>query len=119
MVDFASSIGLDHAGLQVIYQHTLNTAIKQAPTLPSYIIKDEAKELWIHHFTTHSHYTPFKLASATLIDQEADHLSQDINETCHAVFEKCKPHSLRVVAWWDNECGKAATAVQEAPTPEL
>jgi hypothetical protein len=92
-VDFSSSMGSDHAGLQIKYQHILDLTIKHNPHLTSYIIKDDSKDAWIHHFKVYSYYIPFDLNSAALIDQEADLLTQEIEETCQAVFDKCKQYS--------------------------
>jgi hypothetical protein len=110
-INFTTSISSDHAGLWVNYQHILDSAIKHNPHLTSFLIKDEAKDTWIHHLSVFSHFSPFDLSSSTLIDQEADHLSQDIEETCQAVFEKRKQFSPKAASWWDEECSKATTAV--------
>jgi Endonuclease-reverse transcriptase len=93
-VDFAASLGSDHAGLRIKYQHAMDTAVEQGPNLTSYLIGDEAKEHWIHYFSIHACYTPFNLSSPALIDQETDRLSQDIEETCQTVFEQCKAYFL-------------------------
>jgi hypothetical protein len=117
-VDFTLSIGLDHAGLQVKYQHVLDAAIEHEPHCTAYLINNDAKDLWMHHLTTHSCYAPFELSTSALIDQEVDCLTQEIEETCQVVFEKCKVYSLRAAAWWDEECSKAAATVHKAPTPD-
>jgi hypothetical protein len=117
-VDFTALISSDHTGLQIKYQHAMDSAIEQTPHLPSYLICDDAKDQWTCHLNKHFHYAPFKLSSTTLIDQADNHLTQEIEETCQAVFEKWKVFSSRAAAWWDEECSKATAAVQEAPSPE-
>jgi hypothetical protein len=118
-VDFTTSIGSDHAGLQIKYQHAMDSAIEQTPHLPSYLICDNAKDQWTCHLNKHFCYAPSELSSTTLIDQAANHLTQEIEETCQAVFKKRKVFSPRAAAWWDEECSRAAAAVQEAPSPEM
>jgi hypothetical protein len=109
-VDFAQSMGSDHAGLQVKYQHALDLAIEHNPRLTSYLINDDSKEAWIHHFMDHSHYVPYDLISGPLIDQEVNRLNQEIEETCQAVFETHKQFSPCAAVWWDDDCSKAAAA---------
>jgi hypothetical protein len=66
----------------------------------------------------HSRYVPSDLNSSELIDQAVDHLAQETEETCQAVFKKRKQYSPRGAVWWDDACNQAATAVREAPTPD-
>jgi hypothetical protein len=116
-VDFDASIGSDHTGLKINYQHAMDLAIEQNPHLPLYLIEDEAKDIWIRHFNAHLHFAPANLSSAALIDFEADCLSQDIEETCRSIFKQSKPFLPKAAVWWDKECSKAAAAVCEADTP--
>jgi Endonuclease-reverse transcriptase len=44
-IDFAASVGLDHAGLAVMYQHILESAI-ECSQLTRFIINNEVRELW-------------------------------------------------------------------------
>jgi hypothetical protein len=111
MVDFALSIGSDHAGLQVQYQHILNSAIDLNPHLMLYLINDKSKDSWICHLSKHSHYVPYGLTSTALINQEANQLSQEIKDTCQAIFKKCSQFSPRAAVWWDKQCNKAAIKV--------
>jgi hypothetical protein len=116
MVDFALSIGSDHTGLQVQYQHILDSVIDLNPHLTLYLINDKSKDCSICHLSEHSCYVPYGLTSAALINQEADQLSQEIEDTCQAIFKKCSQFSLRAAVWWDEQCNKAAVEVREALT---
>jgi hypothetical protein len=58
------------------YQHTMNSPIEHNPPCISYLINDEARDLWISHLSKHSHYAPSNLSSIALIDQEVDSLTQ-------------------------------------------
>jgi hypothetical protein len=82
IIDFACSIGSDHAGLWVMFQHILDSTIEHNPCHTSYLINDEARDTWIHHLMEHSHYVPIDLSSTDQIDQAADLLTQEIEEMC-------------------------------------
>jgi hypothetical protein len=116
VIGFASSIGSDHTGLWVTFQHILDSTIEHNPCCTSYLINDEARDTWICHLMEHSCYVPFNLFSTDQIDQAANLLTQEIEEMCQAIFKECKQPSLRTAVWWDKNCDRAAALVQEAPT---
>jgi Endonuclease-reverse transcriptase len=99
VVDFAVSIGSDHAGLRFTYHHFLASAIELSPRRTAYVINDEDKEAWLKCFMEGSRYVPSPLSSPDLIDQVVDLLTQDIEQTSRLVFEKRKPSSPKAAVW--------------------
>jgi hypothetical protein len=113
-IDFAASMGSDHAGLWTTYQHVLESAINPLPQQTRYIIADNARELWEQRFQEVSPHDPPILTSTREVDQEALKLTQDIKQTCLMVFKVWKGFSPRGSTWWNDECDTVAAKVREA-----
>ena len=70
VIDFTASVGSNHVGLQVGYQHILKLAI-DPPQLTHFIINDEVREHWSHHFLKLCLAASLVLSTTEEIEQEA------------------------------------------------
>ena len=113
VIDFTASVGSDHAGLHVGYQHILESAI-DPPQLTRFVINDEARELWSRRFLELCPAAALVLSTTEEIEQEALRLTQDIEEASRSTFESRKGYSPRGASWWDESCDAAAAQVREA-----
>jgi endonuclease/exonuclease/phosphatase family metal-dependent hydrolase len=67
-IDFTASMGSDHAGLWITYQHILESAINPPPQQTRYIIVDDTRELWEQCFQEVSPHDPSILTSTREVD---------------------------------------------------
>ena len=49
IINFTESVGSNHAGLSIVYQHILESAI-EPPQLTHFVINDEMSDLWSCQF---------------------------------------------------------------------
>jgi hypothetical protein len=113
VVDFTASVGSDHAGLQVSYQHILDSAIRP-PQLTRFVIDDNMRELWSRRYLDLSPPQNPNPLTADEAEQAVLHLTQDIEEASMSTFETRKGYSPRGASWWDEECDAAAAQVRAA-----
>ena len=117
-IDFAASLGSDHAGLWLT--HHLLQATDHAPPpswLPPYMIQDTVKDAWINRFRSNARI-PDPMTDPTQIEAESTRLSTYIEDTSIATFEQRKEFSTRGARWWNDDCQQAVREVRNATTSE-
>jgi hypothetical protein len=112
-VDFAASLGSDHAGMWITHHLPTTTTDTTTPLNPPYMIQDAAHKYWLEVFRANLRLPPLS-TSADHIEAEAARLSQHIEDTSMSTFQPRHAKPIRCAYWWNDSCREAVTRVRNA-----
>ena len=117
-VDWAGSLGSDHAMLRVAGHMYEATAPNDGEDL-GYVVDPEKKEDWIRFFKANS--TPYQFnqpPSPEEVEEAADTLTRDMQRTNEEVFSRRRPPHPRASPWWTAACAIATQTLRAARDTE-
>ena len=116
-IDFASSLGSDHAAIWVTYH--LTHAPQEAPpdTRPPYIIQEAAHKYWVKNFKADLLLPPLTMDKHA-IDAEAERLTRRIEDISVKTFEPRHDKPLKCARWWNDSCREAVMTIRNAQSDE-
>ena len=119
-VDWAASIGSDHAGIRTVW--SLQRQTPTTPTNATYAFKHdmsaEDQKTWQKRIETLLYPLGGDLSTPTLIDEAANKLQTAVEKACTELMKRKKPPGPRPQPWWNDSCTKAVQAIQNATNEE-
>ena len=117
-IDWAGSLGSDHAMLRVAAHTYEATAPSDGDDL-GYVVDPERREEWIHAFKAKSApYLFNQPPTSEEVEEAADALTKDMQQTNEEVFARRRPPHPRASPWWTAACAIATQALRAARDPE-
>jgi Reverse transcriptase (RNA-dependent DNA polymerase)/Endonuclease-reverse transcriptase len=118
-VDWAGSLGSDHAMLRITGNPT-ETFIPDHYEDLGHLVDPEKEEEWIQAFKARS--LPFLFAqhppSPDEVEEAAKALTDDIQWTNRKVLDRRRPPHPRASPWWTADCAAATQTLHDAMDPE-
>jgi Endonuclease-reverse transcriptase len=114
-LDWAGSLGSDHAMLQVTGHTQEHTYTTREEAKLGFLINPEKCEEWI--LTFKAKFSAASLPHSPSVEElklAAAALSNDIHKTNLEVLRKCHPHHPKALPWWNMACIAAVQNLQNA-----
>jgi hypothetical protein len=119
VVDWAGSLGSDHAMIHISGQTREHTAAREAnEDHLGFVVEPDKKDEWIRAFKARSSNPRYQLIpSPQEVEEASAALTEDINATNEEVFIQRHPFHPRSSPWWNASCDVAVRNLREAPDP--